>query len=263
MQIASVERGHNILDESFTIVIPAYNEEETIGKTLEEIISFISNNNLNWSIIVSVDGNDHTDEIVSSYSARYHFTSMTKSKDRKGKGAAVKRVLDVLRSEYVILMDADGSLSFETIVTNLKLLNDYDGLIFSRYFNHNRIPFLRTFLSRGFNILVRASLGLKTRDTQSGYKIFKTESFVAAMKNVGSTNAFFDVALLYYLKEQKAIIKEVESPYFHRKDSTFHPIGLAISEGISLVAFRIRHSRFYKYIPQQLVSLYYRKLRWM
>jgi glycosyltransferase involved in cell wall biosynthesis len=263
MKVASMEMDHNILDETFTILIPAYNEENHIGRTLDEICEFCKRENVDWKVVVSIDGSDKTYEIVSSYSSKYPFIQSSRKLGRGGKGAGIKRVLDLINTDFVILMDADGSLAFETILNSVNLLDDSDCLIFSRYFNHNSIPFLRRFLSRGFNILVRAFLGLNVRDTQSGYKVFKTKPFVAAMKKVGSTNAFFDVALLYYLKEQKANIKEVESSYVHRKESTFHPLMLAIGEGISLVAFRIRHSRFYKYVPNWLVSLYYQKLRWI
>lgn len=246
-----------------TIIIPAYNEEEVIGRQLEEVGSYISSNRLNWSVIVSVDGNDDTGKIVSSYSEKYPFVSMVRSSERGGKGAAIKRVLEGLNSEYVILMDADGSLALQTIVNSLNLLNDSDGLIFSRYFKHNSIPFVRRFLSRGFNILVRAALGINIKDTQSGYKVFRTKPFVSAMKKVGSTNTFWDVALLYYMNENKTRIREIEARYDHREESKFHPVGEVLGQGISLFAFRLRHSRFYRYVPKEFVSLYYRKFKWI
>jgi glycosyltransferase involved in cell wall biosynthesis len=263
MEQAISQKIPSVFHKTSTIIIPAYNEEKVIGKNLEEVGTYISDNNLKWSVIVSVDGDDNTGKLVSSYSERFPFISIAKSNERNGKGAAVKRVIDKLNSEYVILMDADGSLAFETIVKNLDLLEDSDCLIFSRYFSRNNIPFLRKFLSRGFNILVRALLDLEVRDTQSGYKVFKTKPFIRAMRMVGPTNTFWDVALLYYLYRDKLKIKEISCEYDHRKESKFHPIGEIFGQGISLIAFRIRHSRFYKYIPKSLVSLYYRKLRWI
>ena len=249
--------------ETFTVIVPAYDEEKLIGSALEEICEFIANNNLNWNVIVSVDGKDRTKEIVSSYSSKFSFVSCLYSNERSGKGSAVRRVLDSIDTDYVILMDADKSMAFNTIIKALHLLGEFDGLIFSRYFKENKIPLVRRVLSRGFNVLVRASLQLSIRDTQTGYKVFKTGPFMAAMKKVGSTNTFFDIALLYYLKEQKLRIKEVESSYVHRDESKFHPLGLIMGLGMSLVAFRVRHSRFYKYVPQLLVVLYYRVFRWI
>jgi glycosyltransferase involved in cell wall biosynthesis len=263
MQATALEEASTLLNGTFTVVIPAYNEEEVIGRTVEEVCSFISQRQQNWKVVVSVDGNDCTDIIVSSCSRRFPFLSMMKSESRGGKGAAVKRVLDAIESDYVILMDADGSMSFKNVVDNLHLLQEYDGIIFSRYNNGNSIPFTRRFLSKGFNVLVQASLGIRVRDTQSGYKAFRSEIFVNALRKVGSTNTFFDVALLFFLRQEKGRIKEVETIYNHRDDSKFHPIGEVIGQGASLIAFRLRHSRFYKYVPHELVSLYYRKLKWI
>ena len=263
MQMVTEKVPTTILRETFTIIVPAYNEQENVGNVLDEICGFISNNGFNWKVIVSADGNDRTQEIVLSYSREFPFVSISKSQNRGGKGAAIKRVLDELDSEYIILMDADSSLSFETIVDNLDLLENYDCLVFSRYFNHNKIPHIRRLLSRGFNLLVKASLGINISDTQSGYKAFKTQNFLSAMNKVGVTNTFFDISLFWYLILENARIKEVEASYSHRTGGKFHPLSEAFGQGVSLLAFRVRHSRFYKYVPRELISLYYRKLRWI
>lgn len=263
MQSIMTDHIQTFPKETFTVILPAYNEEKMIGSALDEICEFIVDNNLHWNVIVSVDGTDKTTEIVLSYSTKFGFVSCLHSGERSGKGAAVKRVLDSINTDYVILMDADKSMTFHTIVKGLHLLGEFDGLIFSRYFKHNEIPLFRRILSRGFNILVRASLQIAVKDTQTGYKVFKTGPFIAAMKSVGSTNTFFDIALLYYLKEQKVKIKEVESSYIHRKGGKFHPFGGVIGMGASLIAFRVRHSRFFKYVPNALITLYYRKFRWI
>ena len=263
MQVISTETDPIQVNQTFTIVIPAFNEEKFIGTTLEKVCGFISEKKLSWSVIVSVDGSDGTEEIVSSYSKSFSFVSLVKSNVRSGKGAAVKRVIGMLDSDYVILMDADGSLAIETIATNLYLLEDFDCLVFSRYFIDNNIPLVRKLLSKGFNILVKVFLNVRIRDTQSGYKVFKKEQFVEGMKKVGPTNTFWDVSLFYHMNEDNVKIKEIKCDYNHRKESKFHPLGEIFGQGVSLIAFRVRHSRFFKYIPKELVSLYYRKLRWI
>ena len=263
MQQLISEKLPDIFNSTFTVVMPAYNEEDVIGKTLDEICDFISSNNLKWSVIVPMDGNDGTGQIVSHYSNIFPFVSMIKSNERNGKGGAIKRVLDRIESDYVILMDADGSMPFQTIMDNLHILDEYDALIFSRYYGDNSIPYARKFLSRGFNVLVQASLGLRIRDTQSGYKAFRSDLFISAMRKVGPTNTFYDVALLFYLNKEGARVNEVRSKYEHREGGKFHPLSEVIGQGASLVAFRIRHSRFYKYVPDNLIDLYYRKFRWI
>lgn len=62
------------------------------------------------------------------------------------------------------------------------------------------------------------------------------------MGRVTTTDAFYDVALLYYTNEIDAKTLEVPVEYQHSDGSTFHPIGLVIGLGVSLLAFRVRHS---------------------
>ena len=252
------------LNNTFSIIVPAYNEEKRIKPVLEEICTYIGSRNLPWNVIVSIDGNDGTEIVVKDFANYYPFLSYLKGSGRSGKGAAIKRAIYTATGEFTMFMDADSSISLDSLVSSLNLLEHFDVVIFDRYSNaKNKIPFIRRFASRGFNTLVRGILGIGVKDTQCGYKIIKTSYARKAFDNISVTNAFFDVALLYYLKKYGADIIEVSIRYKHGDESKFNAIELALGEGVSLVGFRIRHSRFWKYIPKKLVDLYYRKFRWI
>ena len=252
------------IESTFTIIIPAYNEEKRIKPVLEEICTYIGSNNLPWNVIVSIDGDDGTELLLKDFAAHYPFLTYLKGSGRNGKGGAIKRAINAATGEFVMLMDADGSTSLDSLVPSLNLLGNFDVIIFDRYSDaDNKMPFVRRFASRGFNVLVRGALGIKVRDTQCGYKIIRTSYAKKAFDNISVTNAFFDVALLYYLKKHGAGIIEVPVRYNHGDESKFNTVGLVLGEGISLFGFRIRHSRFWKYIPKKLIDLYYRKFRWI
>ena len=139
-----------------------------------------------------------------------------------------------------------------------------DVVILERYsLSKNQIPFQRKLASRSFNLLVRSTLGIRVNDTQSGYKILKEECARKAFDSIMVTNAFYDVALLYDIKKLGGKIMEKPVTYNHDIQSKFNVISLVLGLGISLLAFRIRHSPFYKYIPKKLRDLYYRKFRWI
>ena len=254
----------NYLLPSTTIIIPAYNEGERIGKVLEEIKDFVKENNLSWDVIVSIDGNDNTDETVKSFSSDCSFIKYQKGQGRSGKGYAIKRVVNNSTGEFTLIMDADGAVGLVEIVRNFHYLTNYDVILFDRYTNNkNGIPILRRIPSRGFNILVRTLLGLNVRDTQCGYKIVRTDLIKEAFRRVGVTNTFFDVALLYHIKKMGGRIKEVVVTYSHDEGSKFNIMGEIVGQGVSLLAFRLRHSRFYKYIPHWATELYLKKFRWI
>ncbi len=240
------------------IVIPAFNEEKRIEPVIKSIVSFIEENKPEWRLIIALDGDDRTEEIISKYMKMYNFIFISRSNSRSGKGSAIKRTANLVDSDFVILMDADGAISFSTIVNYIRKGISSDITIFSRYLNsENNIPLHRMIISRGFNMLLKIILGIDINDTQSGYKIIKTDLFRDALKNVSVTNTFFDVDLLYHLKKNGVTSEEIPTKYNHSEGSKFNPITEVIGQGVSLLAFRIRHSRIYKHIPPQMEKLYY------
>ena len=251
-------------EKKFSIIIPAYNEEKRIKPVLEDIVDYITINGLNWDVILAIDGNDGTEALAKKFLSRYDNIRIVRAAGRSGKGGSIKRSLNFIKSEFVILMDADNSIPFSTIISNLNLISEFDCIIFSRYTaSMNEIPPVRRMISRGFNWLLRLSLDLNVRDTQSGYKIIRTRPFKRAMNQVSVTNAFFDVALLYHMVKDNLKVTEIDVRYNHSVGSKFNPIGLILGLGTSLLAFRVRYSRFYKHIPDKLIQLYYRKFRWI
>lgn len=246
-----------------SFLIPAYNEAGRIGHLLDEICNLISGNSLDAEIIVAIDGNDGTENIVRQYAAKYPFIKYTLNGGRNGKGAAIKRCMHLIRGNIVVLMDADNSVELSEIMRISNYLNSSDVVIANRYRLRNNIPVLRRILSYWFNILVRASLGIRVRDTQSGYKLCRREAFMEGMRRVGVTNTFFDVSFLYHLKLMKKKVVEIPVKYRYDKGSTFSPAGEVVGQGISLLSFRIRHSRFNRYVPLSLRTLYMRKFRWI
>lgn len=264
MEQKEVSAPPSIYYSRFTVIIPAYNEEKRLPKVLREVADFISYNGLPWDVIVSVDGNDRTYEIVDVMSEEFTFIHAMGGKGRGGKGKAIKRALSISYGDFVMLMDADGSIDFLDMVKNIHLLNNCDAVVFDRYSSlGNSIPFMRRFASRGFNLLVQGFLGIRITDTQCGYKIIKADYAKNAFSEVSVSNAFFDVALFYYLNKQGAKCVEIPVKYRHGEDSKFNVIGLVLGQGTSLIAFRIRNSPLWKYVPKRIVDLYYRKFRWI
>lgn len=256
--------GDSLLNKPFSIVIPAYNEEKRIGKVLDEISTFISINNLPWEVVIAVDGNDRTEEIIDSYRNTYAFIHSNKYLGRSGMGGAIKRGILTSAAEFIILMDGDGSTRLEEIAKKIDLLDDYDIVNFNRYSSsENEIPFKRRFASRGFNFLLKAIFRVTISDTQCGYKLMKRSSIERIIKSITVSNAFFLSALFIYAKKYGVKVKEVSIKYNHSEGSKFNVVMTSISYMISISAFRIRNSRLYVFVPNFIKDIYYRKFRYL
>lgn len=88
--------------KKMTVIIPALNEENTIGDVLDETLK------VSDDIIVVNDGStDRTAEIVGSYRDRTNKVRMLTHPHRLGKGVALRHALDHVRTPLVALQDAD------------------------------------------------------------------------------------------------------------------------------------------------------------
>jgi hypothetical protein len=89
-------------------------------------------------------------------------------------------------------------------------------------------------------------------NTQSGYKLFRSDFFVSAVQRVTVKNASYDVALLCHIKKIGHQNTETPAEYTLPDDRKLSPLSMAISFGISLGGFRIRNSPLYAHVPQSL-----------
>ena len=263
-ELVREDQANPLLMRTFSIIIPAYNEEKRIGPVLEEISSFISINRLPWEVIIAVDGNDGTENIIMKYREKYPFINSKKSSVRSGMGGAIKRGILASTGEIVLLMDGDGSASLEDVTRKVDLLDRFDIVNFNRYSSpENRIPFKRRFASRSFNLIIRALFGVHVHDTQCGYKIMKRSIVMPIVRRLSVSNAFFLSALFIYAKKYNVRIVEVPIRYAHSDGSKFNVIMTSISYLVSISAFKIRNSGLYDYTPKFIKELYYKKLRYL
>ena len=96
---------NDIYFKKFSIIIPAYNEEKRIKPVLEDLSNYISLNQLPWEIIVAVDGDDGTEDIINFYHNKFPFVRSKKASGRSGMGGGIKRGILASTGEYLFLMD--------------------------------------------------------------------------------------------------------------------------------------------------------------
>lgn len=198
-----------------SIIIPCYNEEARISKTLEAIYSFMKTKPYTWEIIVVDNGSrDGTRKLVKEYIQKMPEVSLLNEQSH-GKGWAVKQGMLAARGEYRLFTDADNS----TDITQLdKLLpwatHGADVVISSRKAEGAVLtqaqPKLRVFLGKVFIFFVQTIMPLKgIKDTQNGFKLFSAKAAEKLFSHQTIYYWAFDVEVLALASIFGFKIKEV------------------------------------------------------
>jgi len=204
---------------SFSLVIPAYNEENRIQSLFDEIAGF------DGELIVVCDGTDRTAECVSRIAAgRKDLTIRCLVFDhRLGKGGGVIEGLKAARAPFVGYFDADGSTSIAEMQRLFSHLSRFEGAIGSRWVPGStlrvRQGILRRMESRGFNLLIRLLFGLKFSDTQCGAKVFTKAAIDTVLPEMTSRGFEFDVELLWRMQQAGYTVTEVPIVWQNKGDS--------------------------------------------
>jgi dolichol-phosphate mannosyltransferase len=228
-----------------SIVIPAWNEEERLARTLARYLPALEARDDPFEVIVVSDGAmDRTAEVARSFSSRG--VRVLEFPQKLGKGGAILEGLRSARFDYVGYVDADGPIPPSQIYGMVDVLKEVDCVIASRWMRGSVVlrpePILKQFAGRVWNFLVRVLLLLPLQDTQCGAKFFKRSVVQPLLRTVTVTNWAFDVGLLYHVREAGASVKEVPVTWSHDPDSRMS-VGRAIPIMlVSLLAVRMMNS---------------------
>ncbi|HIP56638.1 MAG TPA: glycosyltransferase [Ignisphaera aggregans] len=157
-------------ESELTIVIPVLNEEEAIGKVLDELFK----EGFRREQIVVVDGGstDRTVDIAKSMGVKVVL------QEGRGKADAIKTALKFVNTPYMLVMDGDYTYPAKYIRNLLELAKrcDLDEVIAARRYGRENIPIVNRFgnwvLTQMFNLL----FGTKLSDVLSGMYLVKKES---------------------------------------------------------------------------------------
>jgi glycosyltransferase involved in cell wall biosynthesis len=226
--------------ESVSIVIPAYNEEKRIARTLDSYHSFFSKKKADFEIIVVANNcSDKTGAVVKSFSKRKKNVRLLDIPKKIGKGGAVKKGFSIASKQVVAFVDADNSTPPKEFLKILNGLSKADIAIGSRALSGSKIlkqPEYRKFLGRSFNFLVNFLFGLPLNDTQCGAKVFSKKT-VSIMQSVESDFFEFDVELLWRAQKKGFTILEVPIVWTDAEESK---VGFMIVPSMFLGLLRIR-----------------------
>lgn len=227
-----------------SIVIPAYNEEKRIGKTLFSVSDYLKKQNYLYEIIVVNDGSkDRTVEVIKNLQPSIPNLKLIDNKKNCGKGSVVRQGLLEASGQYRLFTDADNSTSIEQIEKFLPYFQEgYDIIIASRDIKGAVLdppqPFYRRFIGNIFNLMVQVILGLwGIRDTQCGFKALNKKAAEDILPRCKIKRWAFDPEILIVGKKMGYRIKEVPVVWKNDPESKVKFKGM-VKMGIDLLRIR-------------------------
>jgi len=216
---------NELLDLS--VVVPAYNEEKRITKTVQEYHEFLSQNKLTFEIIVVNDGSkDNTARVISQLAKTYEEVHGINLPFNQGKGKATQTGMLEAQARLVLLADADHSTPIEEVITFMTLCDrdNYDVVIGSRHEEQSKIvknmPLRRQVVSRLGNIFLQFILLPGIKDTQCGFKLFKNRVAKEIFSRLKIKRFGFDVEVLVIAKLHNCKIAVQPVKWNHDERST-------------------------------------------
>jgi glycosyltransferase involved in cell wall biosynthesis len=183
---------------SISVIIPTFNQQSKISYSLTRIKQQVELYYSNYELIVVDDGStDNTLTILKNIALMDPHLQVISYKPNRGKGYAIKQGVLHSHGEAVMFMDADLDISPDFIKDYVEKLSLSDLIIGSKRHPKSNvtIPKSRAFLSRAFNIFIRAATGIPQKDTQVGFKVGNGEIMRTVFRGISVHRYAFDVEL--------------------------------------------------------------------
>jgi len=157
-----------------SIIIPMYNEQESLDSLFLELSDLFGQEAKTEIIFINDGSSDNTLNILESKIKNYPSWSIINLYRNYGKSVALQAGFDNSKGEIIATMDADLQDNPKEIHRLIKELdNGYD--VVSGWKKNRKDPLEKKIASKIFNFFVRVFSGLKIHDSNCGIKVFKRE----------------------------------------------------------------------------------------
>lgn len=233
-----------------SIIIPAFNEEKRLPRTLERIDNYLKARGLHAEVIVVDDGStDGTARLVSESQQKYPELKLLSNGKNRGKGYSVRHGMLEAQGAIALFTDADLSAPIEEADHLFAQIADqrYDGAIGSRALNRGLIEVrqnsMREWAGIIFNRIVRLLTGVPFADTQCGFKAFRRERCQVIFEQQQIEGFGFDPEILYLARRHGLRVAEVPVRWAHDPATKVHVVSDSVRMFFNLLEIQINDLR--------------------
>jgi glycosyltransferase involved in cell wall biosynthesis len=228
-----------------SIVVPAFNEEQRLPKSLQSINAYLKSRCLRAEVLIVDDGStDATAKVVDASRIGFPELRLISNGRNRGKGFSVRQGMLEAHGEIALFTDADLSAPIEEADKLLAILRDgaYDGAIGSRAVDRSLIevhqPAVREQAGILFNRIVRGMIGLPFQDTQCGFKAFRREKARVIFERQRREGFGFDPEILFLAQQEGLRIAEVPVRWAHNPATKVNLLGDSLRMFLDVLAIR-------------------------
>lgn len=237
-----------------TIVVPVYNEGESIGEFLKELIPFCDKNNF-YLIVVNDGSKDNSLSIIDQYSNR-EFIRVISHKLNRGYGAALKTGLLAVRTEYALTMDGDGQHSIYDVIPTLEFAekSGADLVIGNREESTHKMYF-RSVGKVIIRFLAKQLMELPVTDLNSGFKLYRSDLLFYYLPICPNTMAFSDIITLLFTNTRQLVLEVPITVHPRRTGKSTINIGTAFDTIATILNISIYFNPYKLFLPPALFCL--------
>jgi glycosyltransferase involved in cell wall biosynthesis len=159
-----------------SVVVPLYNEEESLPELVSWIEEVLSRNGFSFELVLIDDGSsDKSWNVIESISRENKNLKGIKLRRNYGKSAALQKGFEMVSGDVVITMDADLQDSPEEIPELYKMITEDGYDLVSGWKKKRFDPISKTIPTKLYNATLRLMSGIKLHDFNCGLKAYKNE----------------------------------------------------------------------------------------
>jgi len=209
------------------IVIPTYNEKETLPSLIEELVKEVKKIADKFFIIIMDDASpDGTGQIAEELNKKYGSITVIHRKKKIGLGSAYKEgfklTLERFAPDFIVQMDADHSHDPKEIPQMVQKMQGYDYVVASRHVPGSSILGWGTYrktLHSTAGAIARMCGGIKISDPTSGFRVFRKDVLNSInFSQIKSKGFAFQIEILCLLKRMGFNGVELPTRFVNRKE---------------------------------------------
>ncbi len=198
---------------NLSFIFPMYNELENITPCVQGAMRIGAKLGIDYEIIIIDDAsNDGSGELADKLAVSYPVIKVIHHPVNRKLGGALKTGFAAAVKDYVLYMDSDLPLDFDEVCAAIPRIASADMLIGYRLFRAESL--WRKFISTVYNRMIRQFFGLKVRDVNFSFKLFKRE--ICQQLDLQSEGSFIDAELLIEAYHRGYSIREIGLHYYPR-----------------------------------------------